>query len=118
MPWNINVDISKAVPLFTRLSTAASTSIPIKAFTAAGNELELSARAAAPIRTGNLRANIQVGPASPTGVSVESGADYAGYIEFGTRYMAARPYMRPSISQAVQALVDTAIRELRTITKG
>ena len=118
MPWQITVDVSKAIPLFSRLEGQSITTIPIRAFTAAGVELQLSARAAAPIRTGNLRSSIQVGPASAEGVEVEAGAEYAGYVEFGTRYMSSRPYMRPSIPRAVQALVDTASREIQRAIRG
>lgn len=112
MPWEVVVDVSKAIPVFSKLEGAAATTIPTMAFTAAGVELQLSARASAPIRTGNLRSSIQVGPASAQGVQVEAGADYAGYVEFGTVNMQSRPYLRPNISQAVQALVNTAIREI------
>src|SRR5215831_3193287 len=114
MPWQITVDVSKVVPKLTNLSIKAQSDIPIKAFTAAAVELQLSARALAPIRTGALRESIQPGPASAHGVEVEAGVDYAGYVEFGTRYMPARPYMRPSINQSIQALVDTALREIGT----
>lgn len=117
MPYEIIVDITKVVQLLTKLEGSASSDMPVKAFTAAAQELQLSARAAAPIRTGNLRNSIQPGPASPQGVQVEAGADYAAYVELGTRYMSARPYMKPAIGQAVQALVDTAIREINQASK-
>lgn len=117
MPYQIIVDISKASQMFTKLGIAAGSTIPLRAFTAAAQELQLSARASAPIRTGNLRNSIQPGPASASGVTVEAGADYAAYVELGTRYMSARPYMKPNISQAIQALVDTAIREINQASK-
>lgn len=58
------------------------------------------ARAAAPVRTGALRAGIQMhagNPAEVTASSLEGGGvrEYAYYNEYGTRYMAANPFMMP-----------------------
>ena len=50
------------------------------------------AKLRAPVRTGFLRSSIVV-----TEDGVEAGAYYAGYVEFGTRYMAPRPYLRPAV---------------------
>jgi HK97 gp10 family phage protein len=58
-----------------------------------------SARALVPVRTGALRASIRV-ERSGVGHAVRAGGgavDYAAYVEFGTRRMAARPYLRPAL---------------------
>jgi HK97 gp10 family phage protein len=60
------------------------------------------AQAAAPYRTGRLRRSITVERATGRDagtVHVIAGAPYAGYVEFGTRYMAARPFMRPAANK-------------------
>lgn len=45
--------------------------------------------------TGKLRQSIQVRQATPDSLEAEVGStlDYAGYLEYGTRIMAARPYL-------------------------
>ena len=40
-------------------------------------------------------------------------ADYAGYVEFGTRKMEAQPYLRPALDAANQLLLDTAAQKSR-----
>lgn len=58
----------------------------------------------APVRTGNLRSSI-LDPhrglmlANSTGFvgSVGSGTGYGGFVEGGTRFMRAQPYLRPAV---------------------
>ena len=62
------------------------------------------AQALVPVRTGALRASIQIEtpaatPLGETGmrtINVSAGMPYAPFVEFGTRHMAARPYLRPA----------------------
>jgi HK97 gp10 family phage protein len=61
------------------------------------------ARLYAPVDTGRLRSSIQVtrgrdatGPFLDIGTNVS----YAAFVEFGTRYMAAQPYLRPALAVA------------------
>lgn len=60
-------------------------------------------RVRAPIRTGNLRGSGFIRPAVPTALGVSGSwgfsAGYAAYVELGTRYMDARPYMRPAADE-------------------
>jgi HK97 gp10 family phage protein len=58
-----------------------------------------SARVLVPVRTGALRASIRA-ERTPGGYAVRAGGgavDYAAYVEFGTRRMAAQPYLRPAL---------------------
>ena len=51
--------------------------------------------------TGTLRRSIK-GPEMKDGgftAKVEAGVEYAPYVEFGTRYMSAQPYMKPAFNQ-------------------
>lgn len=66
--------------------------------------IQNNARILAPVDTGRLRASIMatkgsdgLGPFVEIGTNVE----YAAYVEFGTRYMAAQPYLRPAIAIGV-----------------
>jgi phage protein, HK97 gp10 family len=74
------------------------------------------ARALAPVKTGNLRRSIHIETTekSPTRVvaSVGPHVDYAIYLEYGTRRMHARPFLRPAFDgkqkEAQQAMADAA----------
>lgn len=73
---------------------------------------ERFAKQVVPVRTRHLRRSITTQPATWAGSTV-SGAwgtatTYAPYVEFGTRYMAAQPYMRPAM-QRVNPLVSQEI---------
>ena len=70
------------------------------------------------VQTGTLRRSIgiDVGDLKTRGtVKVGSNVEYAKPLEFGTRHMAARPWMRPvNRSKATRGKIDRAqIRELR-----
>jgi len=59
--------------------------------------LESDAKALAPVDTGRLRSSIHT-EISSDGLSavVETGVDYSYFLEFGTRYIAARPFFGPA----------------------
>ena len=58
-----------------------------------GAALQEAAQRKAPVDTGNLKRKIRDGGLT---AEVEPTAEYAAYVEYGTRYMNAQPYMRPS----------------------
>jgi HK97 gp10 family phage protein len=61
-----------------------------------GGEIETDAKVACPVRTGRLRDSIGHEVDGDT-VRVTASAPYAAYVEEGTRYMAAEPYLRPAL---------------------
>ena len=62
-----------------------------------GAALQQKAMRAAPVDTGTLKRSITL-DISFTGLTatIAPHTDYASYVEYGTRYMDAQPYMRPS----------------------
>lgn len=68
----------------------------------AAGDVQGAAMRIVPVKTGNLKRSIMVDIA-PGGMSakVTANADYAPYVEYGTRYKAARPFMQPA-AQIVQ----------------
>lgn len=56
------------------------------------------AQVTAPKDTGFLRGEIKTSYQGMT-AKIISGAGYSGYLEYGTRKMSARPYMRPMLEQ-------------------
>ena len=68
-----------------------------------------------PVRTGYLRSTIY---AKIQGWVAQIGAEatYAMFVEFGTRYMRARPYIHPAIQQylpQLEAIISEAIEYAR-----
>ena len=63
-----------------------------------GAALQRKAMTAAPVDTGNLKRSVDLeitdGGLTAT---VEPTEEYASYVEYGTRFMNAQPYMRPSL---------------------
>lgn len=82
----------------------------------AGGEIWALARELCPVRTGFLRSTIYVAT-MPMRLDVGARANYAAYVEFGTRRMAARPYIRPAI-EANLANLRRALAESVTSTLG
>jgi len=63
-------------------------------------ELTQGAQRKAPVDTGNLRRSITM-DLSDGGLTgkVKPTADYAPYLEYGTRFQSARPFMRPAFNK-------------------
>lgn len=62
-----------------------------------GAEMHAMSIAKAPADTGNLRRSIEL-DIKDGGMTaeVEPTAEYAPYVEYGTRFMSAQPYIRPA----------------------
>jgi HK97 gp10 family phage protein len=79
------------------------------------------ARELAPVRTGRLRNSIYWRKTGFLGYTVGARVFYAGFVEFGTRFMRARPYLRPAIEEKLpeireelkDALVGALLEEMR-----
>ena len=63
-------------------------------------ELQKKEKKTVPVATHFLQHSIllSVGDNGMT-ASVEPTAEYAGYVEYGTRYMSAQPYVRPNFAE-------------------
>lgn len=67
--------------------------------------------------TGTLVSRITVDTSDLSALVVRVGAhtNYAAYLEFGTRRMAARPFMRPALLGKTQRIVDLVADEVRAV---
>lgn len=76
-------------------------------------EIEAGAKQLAPVLTGTLRRSIHT-VLSNGGLSAVIGpsVNYAIYVEMGTRFMGARPYMRPAAAQHLPKLVPRIKKRL------
>jgi HK97 gp10 family phage protein len=74
--------------------------------------MEKDAKMEAPVDTGYLRSSITSSKVGPAEWEVRAGADYASFVNFGTRHMAPRPFFTHAAERALGHLV-TGIRGLR-----
>lgn len=65
-----------------------------------GSEMQKKAQRKAPVDTSNLKNNIglEISDGGMT-ATVEPTADYSVYVELGTRFMEAQPYMKPAFEE-------------------
>jgi HK97 gp10 family phage protein len=66
--------------------------------------IEAGGKMRAPIDTGHLRNSIQARPVGSATWEVVAQAHYAVYVEMGTRYMRARPFLGPAVEDARRAV--------------
>lgn len=80
-------------------------------------EIEAAAKARAPVRTGTLRRSIHtVLSDGDRTATVGPSVSYGIFPEFGTRHMAARPYMRPAAALVYPRFIDRLKAAIRAAT--
>lgn len=76
-------------------------------------DLEARAKVRAPVDTGVLRASISATAVGPRHWRVTVGADYGWFVENGTRFNRAQPFLQPAADEvwpAFQAAMRQVIR--------
>ena len=68
------------------------------------DNLEAKAKALVPVRTGFLRSTIYGARTGELMGYVGATASYAFFVEFGTRFMNAKPYLRPALYNLIPEL--------------
>lgn len=79
--------------------------IVARAFAKTAHDIAAQAMAAAPVLTGYLKSSIRAFAITAFHWVVSVGAEYGIYIEMGTRYMRARPFLYPSFERQVPQLL-------------
>lgn len=87
-----------------------------EAFQKLGPELLSTMQSATPVDTGELRGSESQSAGSKE-LRLTAGAEHGKYVEFGTRFMAAQPFMRPTVEGAAGA-VGAAITEAASAAFG
>jgi HK97 gp10 family phage protein len=64
------------------------------------------AKKLAPKKSGKLAGSIEVQRLAQSNYSVGSDLDYAGFVEFGTRKMRARPYLYPAFLEETRGIIN------------
>ena len=81
-------------------------------------DIQRKAMRTVPVDTGNLKRSILV-DVSDDGkeATVTATADYAAYVEYGTRKMTARPFMRPAAEEVAKELGVECVKTEREIVR-
>lgn len=96
--------------LQAKLNQAASSVASAKGLIARiALSVEGKAKRLAPVRTGTLRRSITSRVETTRGY-VGSNVEYAPFVEYGTRYMEAQPFLEPAIDEA-RADIEGALRD-------
>ncbi|MEM3891736.1 MAG: HK97 gp10 family phage protein [Nitrososphaerales archaeon] len=66
----------------------------------------------APVRTGRLRSSVRVLERGGDYTVVGSDVLYAPFVEYGTMRMAPRPYLRPAVEKAREAVEELFVKEV------
>lgn len=98
--------VKRATDIIWRTAHAKRPMMSKAQMKAEGRRIRVSdpgAQAGVPVRTGKLQASIRQSTSSKglmryQGVIETTGIPYAGYMEYGTRHVAARPFMRPAVA--------------------
>lgn len=73
-------------------------------------DVQANAQAYAPVDTGLLRASIRTRKIGPCHWQVIVGVDYGAYVEYGTRYQAAQPFLNRALDAIRGPFLDAMKR--------
>lgn len=79
---------------------------------------ETYAKDVCPVDTGALRNSIEAHSVDANTWEIAPHTEYAIYVEFGTRKMAARPYMRPAAEKIRKEYPDLVVDAIVSVVKG
>ena len=69
-------------------------------------QIEGDAKRGCPVQTGNLRASITSDLSKPLVKEVGSNVEYAEFVEYGTRYKAARPFLNSAYEANINEILE------------
>lgn len=100
MSISVSVDTTKINELLSTIPGNKN-----KAVREAANYILGEARTLAPVRTGHLRSNSEVEGEGGNSL-IKFNAEYAAYVELGTRKMAAQPFLTPAVNRGEKRLIE------------
>lgn len=95
---SMSISITKVgVPFAVAGAAAAAKAAAVVA--KAAFDIESGAKSRAPVDTGLLKNSIEAVEEDKLEWVVEVHAEYGAYVEFGTRYTAAQPFLTPAVEE-------------------
>lgn len=111
MTFRVTVDYDR----FDEIEAAIELSVE-HAINDAGSMIAETAQAIVPVDTGRLRASITLNKIGNLIVEVFTVVEYGPYVEYGTRYMAAQPFMRPAYERNYANIVAQVAEAIRRVS--
>lgn len=108
MRVQVDVDVQRAINRLAKYGGRAERGVK-QAVAKSTLGIESGAKKRAPVDTGNLRSSIK-GDVKGFDGEVTATAEYAPYVEFGTRRMASQPFMGPAAEEE-RPKFNQALRE-------
>lgn len=105
MPTRVTIQFNELPAMSARLESAASQVVAKSAF-----DIENRAKQVVPVDTGALKNSITT-ETNGLQATVSAGQEYAVYVEMGTRFQSAQPYMTPAAEVVRPAFIE-AMRQL------
>jgi HK97 gp10 family phage protein len=107
--WDVELVLDDFTPKLRGLTDRMKQNI-IQNADQVGGEMENMAKSLAAVRTGYMRDSVFHNIVeSDLGFIFGAKADYSGYVEFGTRFMRAQPFIRPALDANQQKLLDAIL---------
>lgn len=107
---NIDLDLNEVLGLFNYLvddvDDIVSNEIKKTAY-----KIERDAKKKCPVDTGRLRGSITTNLGNLE-AEVGTNVEYARFVEFGTRYQEAKPFMVPAIEKNIDGLENRIVKEI------
>lgn len=103
MSAGVTLTISGAESVLAKLDKLADKNAVARIVAQNGAELQQKAQRKSPVDTGTLRRSIRL-DIEDGGMTAEVSAntEYAAYVEYGTRFMAAQPFLRPALAEQAE----------------
>ena len=101
--FKVGLTISGAESVLAKLEKLADKSAVSRIVAQNGAEMQQEAMKEVKVDTGTLQRSIRL-DLKDEGMTAEVSAntEYAAYLEYGTRFMAARPYLRPALNKQAE----------------
>jgi len=116
MSFSIRIVKDTATPLLERIAARLKESFSQQLQTV-GGLMRNYAYDMCPVRTGYLRSTIFFKPVGLLDFEFGATADYAVHQEFGTRFFAARPFIRPAIEAYREELIQAGWKAVKEAVK-
>lgn len=102
--FDLQLDTTEVEALFAELAqTPAKVDATTEEFC---RDVVKSAKTRAPHRTGKLKWSIRYTKDKQNQFTIEAGAPYAGFVEYGTRKMAPQPFLEPAIKSQLSIYLN------------
>lgn len=97
MEIKISLDVEKILREFNKTETVEKDVSKLIKNTL--HNIERDAKKSCPVDTGRLRGSITTNIISTYSGEVGTNVEYAGWVEYGTRYQSAQPYFEPAVEK-------------------